>query len=103
MLVPVWVHGGSRKTDPPRKLARRRKRKFDKSREYYLIDRTAFHVWSFGRGGFLSAGKLSTASIFDHRRVCHSVLPKCAYKIVVDDIESHPFYPEIEDDWSLVH
>jgi hypothetical protein len=25
------------------------------------------------------------------------------YKIVVDDIESHPFHPEIEDDWLLVH
>jgi hypothetical protein len=38
--------------------------------------------------------------------VCHSVLPnlpKRAYKIVVDGIESHPFHPEIEDDWFLVH
>jgi hypothetical protein len=66
---------------------------------------------------FLSAGKLSTASIFGHRRVYHSVLPnrpnlpnlpnlpKHAYKIVVDGIESesHPFHPEIEDDWLLVH
>jgi hypothetical protein len=26
-----------------------------------------------------------------------------AYKIVVDCIESHPFHPEIEDDWLLVH
>jgi hypothetical protein len=49
-------------------------------------------------GGFLSAGKLSAASIFGHRRVCHSVLPKPAYKIVVDGIESHPFHPVIEDD-----
>jgi hypothetical protein len=81
----------------------RRKRKFDKSGEYCLIDRTAFHIWSFGRGGFLSAGKLSAASIFGHRRVCHSVLPKRAYKIVVDGIESHPFHPKIEDDWLLVH
>jgi hypothetical protein len=32
-----------------------------------------------------------------------SVLPKRAYKIVVDGIESHPFHPEIEDDWLLVH
>jgi hypothetical protein len=47
---------------------------------------------------FLSAGKLSAASIFDHRRVCHSVLPKRTYKIVMDGIESHPFHPEIEDD-----
>jgi hypothetical protein len=96
----VPLHGGSRKTDPPRKLAhgRKRKRKFGKSREYYLIDRTAFHIWSFGSGGFLSAGKLSAASIFGHRRVCHSVLPKRAYKIVVDGIEIHPFHPEIEDD-----
>jgi hypothetical protein len=54
-------------------------------------------------GGFLSAGKLSAASIFGHRRVCHSVLPKSAYKIVADGIESHPFHPEIEDDWLLVH
>jgi hypothetical protein len=100
--VPVPVHGGSRKTDPPRKLAHRRKRKFGKSREYSLIDRTAFHIWSFGRSGFLSAGKLSTASIFDRRRVCHSVLPKRAYKIVVDGIESHPFHPETEA-WILVH
>jgi hypothetical protein len=92
------VHGGSRKIDPPRKLAHRRKRKFGKSREYCLIDRTAFHIWSFARGDFLSAGKLSGASIFDHRRVCHSVLSKGAYMIVVDGIESHPFHPEIEDD-----
>jgi hypothetical protein len=49
-----------------------------------------FHIWSFGRGGFLSAGKLSAAKIFAHRRVCHSVLPKRAYKIVVDGIESDP-------------
>jgi hypothetical protein len=101
------VHDGSRKTDPPRKLAHRRKRKqkrkFGKSREYCLIDTTAFQIWSFGSGDFLSAGKLSTASIFSHRRVCHSVLPKRAYKIVVDCIESHPFHPEIEDDWLLVH
>jgi hypothetical protein len=98
------MQGGSRKTDPPPKLARRRKRKrkFGKSCEYCLVDRTAFHIWSFGRGGFLLAGKLSAASIFGHRRVCHSVLPKRAYKIVVDGIESHPFHPEIEDDWLLV-
>jgi hypothetical protein len=73
----------------------KRKGKFGKSREYCLIDRTAFHIWSFGGGGFLSAGKLSTASISGHRRVCHSVLPKGAYKAVVDGIESHPFHPEI--------
>jgi hypothetical protein len=95
----------------PRENSRRRKWKFGKSCEYYLIDRTAFHIWSFERTGFLSAGKLSTASIrayehtsiFGHCRVCHSVLPKHAYKIVVDDIESHPFHREIEDDWILVH
>jgi hypothetical protein len=89
------VHGGSRKTDSLRKLAYRRKLKFGNSREYYLIDRTVFHIWSFGRGGFLSAGKQSAASIFGHRRVYHSVLPKHAYKIVVDSIESHSFHPEI--------
>jgi hypothetical protein len=97
--VPVPVHGGSRKTDPLRKLAHRQKqkRKFGKNREYCLIDRTAFNIWSFGRGGFLSAGKLSAASIFGHRRVRHNVLPKRAYKIVMDGIESesHPFHPEI--------
>jgi hypothetical protein len=54
-------------------------------------------------GGFLSAGKLSAASIFGHRRVCHSLPPKRVYKIVVDGIENHPFHPEIEDDWLLVH
>jgi hypothetical protein len=99
------MHDGSRKTNPPRKLAHRRKwkRKFDKSREYYLIDRTAFHIWSFGSGGFLSVGKLSAANIFGHRRVCHNILPKRACKIVVDGIENHPFHPEIEDDWPLVH
>jgi hypothetical protein len=104
-LREVPVHGGSRKTDPPRKLAhrRKRKRKIGKNREYCLIDRTAFHIWSFGRGGFLSAGRLSAASIFGHRRVCHSVLPKRAYKIIVDGIENHPFDPEIEDDWLLVY
>jgi hypothetical protein len=103
--VPVPVQDGSRKTDPPRKLAHRRKRKlkFGKSREYCLTDSTAFHIWSFGRGGFLSAGKLSAASIFGHRRVCRSVLPKRAYKIVVDGIESHPFHPKIDNDWLLVH
>jgi hypothetical protein len=103
--VPVRVHGGSRKTDPPRKLAHRRKwkRKFGKSQEYCLIDRTSFHIWSFGRCSFLSAGKLNVANIFDHHRVCHSVLPKRAYKIAVDGIESHPFHPEIENDWPLVH
>jgi hypothetical protein len=101
--VPVLVHGRSRKTDPPRKLAHRRKRKFGKSGEYCLIDRTVFHIWSFGSGGFLSAGRLSAASIFGHRRVCHSALLKRAYKIVVDGIESHLFHPEIEDDWLLVH
>jgi hypothetical protein len=74
---------------------RKRKRKFGKSREHCLVDRTAFHIWSFERVGFLPAGKLSTASIFGHRRGCHSVLPKRAYKIVVDGIESHPFHPEI--------
>jgi hypothetical protein len=105
LLREVPVHGGSRKTDTPRKLAhrRKRKRKFGKDREYFLIDRTAFHIWSFGRGGFLSAGKLSTASIFGHRRIYHSVPPKRAYKIVVDGIENHPFRPQIEDDWLLVH
>jgi hypothetical protein len=99
--VLVLVHGGSRKTDPPRKLAhkrkQKRKRKFGKSREYCFIDRTAFHIWSFGRG-FLSSGKLSAANIFGHGRVCHSVLPnlpKPAYKIVVYGIENHPFHPEI--------
>jgi hypothetical protein len=56
-----------------------------------------------GGGGFLSAGKLSAASIFSHRQVCHSVLPKRAYKIIVDGIESHPFPLEIEDDWLLIH
>jgi hypothetical protein len=103
--VRVRVHGGSWKTDPPRKLAHRQKWKqqFGKSREYCLIDRTVFHIWSFGRGGFLSAGKLSAASTFSHRRVCHSVLPKHAYKIVVDGIENHLFHPEIEDNWLLVH
>jgi hypothetical protein len=94
---------GSRKTDPPRKLAHRRKRKFGKSREYCLIDRTTFRIWSFRRAGFLSAGKLSAASIFAYRRVCHSLLPKRAYNIVVDGIESYPFHPEREDDWLLVH
>jgi hypothetical protein len=54
-----------------------------------------FHIWNFGRGGFLSAGKLSVVSIFVHRRVCHSVFLKDAYKIVVDGIESYPFHPEI--------
>jgi hypothetical protein len=54
-------------------------------------------------GGFLSGGKLSAASIFSHRRVCHSVLPRRADKIIVDGIESHPFHPEIEHDWFLVH
>jgi hypothetical protein len=101
--VPVLVRGGSRKTNPPPKLAHRRKRKFGKSREYCFIDRIAFHIWSFGRDGFLSAGKLSAASIFGHRRVCHSVPLKRAYKIIMDGIESHPFHPEIEDDWLLVH
>jgi hypothetical protein len=107
--VPVLVHGGSRKTDPLRKLVHRRKRKrnrkFGKSREYCLINRTAFHIWSFRRGDFLSAGRLSAASIFGHHRIYYSVLPKRAYKIVVDDIESesHLFHPEIEDDWLLVH
>jgi hypothetical protein len=50
-LHEVLVHGGSRKTNPPRKLAHRRKRKlkFGKSREHCLIDRTAFHTWSFGK------------------------------------------------------
>jgi hypothetical protein len=28
---------------------------------------------------------------------------KRAYKIVVDGIQSHPFHPEIEDDWLMVH
>jgi hypothetical protein len=102
-LREVPVHSGFRKTDPPQKLAHRRKRKFSKIREYCLIDRTAFHIWSFGRGGLLSAGKLSAASIFGHRRVCHSVLPKRAYKIVVDGIENHPFHLEMEDNWLLVH
>jgi hypothetical protein len=103
--VPVPVHGGSQKTDPQRKLTHRRKgtRKFGKSRDYCLIDRTAFHIWSFGRRDFLSAGKLSAASIFGHRRVWHNVLPKPAYKILVDGIESHTFHPEIEDDWLLAH
>jgi hypothetical protein len=99
------MHGGSRKIDPPRKLAHRRKRKpkFGKSREHYLIDMTAFHIWSFGRGGFLSARKMSAASRFGHRLGCHSILPKHAYKIVVDGIESNPFHLEIENDWLLVH
>jgi hypothetical protein len=103
--VSVPVHGGSRKTDPPQKLAHRwkRKLKFGKSHEYYLIDRTVFHIWSFGRCGFLSAGKLSAVSILGHRRVCHTVLPKRAYKIIMDGIESHPFHPEIDDNWFLFH
>jgi hypothetical protein len=41
--------------------------------------------------------------MFGHYRVCQSVLPKRAYKIVVDGINSHPFHLEIEDDWLLVH
>jgi hypothetical protein len=100
--MPVPVHGGSWKTDPPREITHIRKREFGKSREYYFIDRTAFHIRSFGRDGFLSTGKLSAASIFGHRRVCPSVLPKRAYKIVADGIESHPFHLEIENDWLLV-
>jgi hypothetical protein len=92
------MHGRSRNPDSPRKLAHRRNRKFGKSREYCLIDRTASHIWSFGRGGFPSAGKLSAVNIFGHLRVCHNVFPKHAYKIVVDGIETHPFHPEIEDD-----
>jgi hypothetical protein len=79
------------------------KGKFGKGREYCLIDRTAFPIWSFGSGGFLSVGTLSTASIVGHRRVCHSVLPKRASKIVVDGIESHSVRPEIEGEWLLVH
>jgi hypothetical protein len=86
-----------------RESSHRRKRKFSESREHYLIDRTAFHIWSFGRGGFLTAGKLSAASISGRRRVCHSVLPKHAYKIVVDGIENDAFHPKREDDWFLVH
>jgi hypothetical protein len=101
--VPVPVHDRSPKTDPLRKPAHRRKRKLGKSREYCLIDRTEFHIWSFGRVGLLSAGKLSAESVFGHRRVCHSVLPKCGYKIVVDGIESHLFHREIEEDSLLVH
>jgi hypothetical protein len=62
-----------------------------------------FDIWSFGRDGFPSAGKLRAANIFAHRRVYHSVLPKHAYKIVVDGIESHLFHPEIEEDWLLIH
>jgi hypothetical protein len=31
------------------------------------------------------------------------ILPKRAYKIVVDGMKSHPFHLEIEDDWLLVH
>jgi hypothetical protein len=54
-------------------------------------------------GGFLSAGKLSAASRVGHRRAIHGVLPKRVYKIIVDGIEIHPFHPEIEDDWFLVH
>jgi ubiquitin-protein ligase len=118
----IGVVGGPRDDSAymaPRKLAHRRKQKqerkrkrvFGNSREYCLIDRTTFHifVWSFRRGGFLSAGKLSAANIFGHRRVCHSILPnlsnlpKRVYEIVVDGIESHPFHPEIEDNWFLVH
>jgi hypothetical protein len=94
----VPVHSESRKTDPPRKLAHRQKQRFGKSREYCLIDKTGFHIWSFGRSDFFSAGKLSAASIFGHPPVCHSVLPnlpKRAYKIVVDGIDNHPFHPEI--------
>jgi hypothetical protein len=53
-------------------------------------------------GGLLSAAKLSAENIFGHRRVCHSALPKRAYKIIVDGINSHTFHPEIEDDWLLV-
>jgi hypothetical protein len=49
----------------------------------------------FRKDGFLSTGKLSAATIFDHRRVCHSVLPKRGYKIVVDGIASLLFHPEI--------
>jgi hypothetical protein len=79
------------------------KRKFGKGREDCLIDRIAFHIWSFGRGGLLSAGKLSAASIFEHRRVCHSVFPKRAHKTIVDGIEIHPFHLEIEDDWLPVY
>jgi hypothetical protein len=101
--VSVPVHGGSRKTNPPRKLAHRRKRKFGKSRESYLIDRTAFHRWSCGKGGFLSAGKLNAVNIVGHRRVCHNILPKRACEIMMDGIERHSFHPEIEDDWFLVH
>jgi hypothetical protein len=71
--------------------------------EYCFIDRTAFHIWSFGRGGFLSAGRLRAANIFGHRRVCHGALPKCAQKIVVDGIESHLFHPEIEDVWLMIN
>jgi hypothetical protein len=68
---------------------------------------------------FLSAGKLSAASIFGHCRICDSIFHKRAYKIVVDGIDSHPFHPEIlrsgdpgirrsgdpeiDDDWLLVH
>jgi hypothetical protein len=41
--------------------------------------------------------------MFDHRRVCHSVLLKGVYKVVVDGIKNHPFHGEIEDDWLLIH
>jgi hypothetical protein len=104
-LREVPVHGGSRKTDPPQKLAHRRnrERKFGNGREYCLIDKTAFRIWNFGKGGFLSARKLSAASIFGRPQVCHSVLPKRAYKIVVDGIENHPFHPGIEDGSLLIH
>jgi hypothetical protein len=66
--MPMLMHGGSRKTDHPRKLAHRRKckRKFGKNRDYYFIDMTAFHIWSFERDDFISTGKLGTASIFGH-------------------------------------
>jgi hypothetical protein len=123
VLVLVWVrvrvHGGSRKTDRPRKLAHRRKRKrkrkqkFDKSREYCLIDRTGFHIWNFGRGDFLSAGKLSAESIRAYLVAVESATASfpsvhARSSWMASRARAIPFIrrsgdPEIEDDWLLIH
>jgi hypothetical protein len=66
-----------------------------------IASSTGLRSTSGASGGV--AGKLSAASIFGHRRVCHNILPKHVYKIIGDGIESHPFHPEIKYDWLLVH
>jgi hypothetical protein len=66
------------------------------ARSVNITSSTGLRSTSGASGGLVPFGwKTERCKHIGHCRVCHSVLPKRAYKIVVASLENHPFHPEI--------